>query len=635
MTTIENLQSQLEELEKRIKAISNAQTLHQSLSALENYFDTIKDYLEDVEDLLEDANSDHTDITTTLTTLSTTVSGLADRITALENAETEVDLSEIENSISTLETQITNLIDGSNATVGSLESDISDLETDLGSLEDRVDDAEDDISDINTDMGTMQTSINTLTSAQSSLSSAQSSLTSTVSGLNSTVSGINSRLTTVEGNISMLTGGVNFDEYDEILNWPQNYFSHTYNIYTKPENGLLYIDFVKFTTQNFTMVDSEFTFNYEVNSTQNGSTMQIQMYVNGELQQTETVDLTTHTTSYSFLKQYFNGNRYHECRFIISTLADVAVNTLVAKVHATGATPFDTFRNIEVKCAGNKMMVIRKLTTSVRFKLYNINQINNVSFDTSDLVFYKQNTTDQKNYVNIDVVPYAYSSDGKIQEWTFGLLKTTSDNVTTIEPFSSSFSSENSFFNKTTLSYDHIAKIDGMSYGEPYFFRIEPYEENNAPQGSRLSYATYSNQTSINSITATGLSSNQYWLWLKPIEYNYFNTNSSIRSSSKIMLLGLYKDGYFYFIYDSSKDPIKVGRGDFATGYYESNGAVNIYISNLNKTTKYKFLRNSSTNEFYLFSTGTFNYSTMYEMYNGKMVVCSGTKNWRLLDTIF
>ena len=634
MTTIESLQSQLEELEKRIKAISNAQTLHQNLQALESYFDAIKDYLEDVEDLLEDANSDHTDITTALTTLSTTVSGLADRITALENAETEVDLSEIESAISALETQLTNLKDGSNATIANLEGDISDLQTDLGSLEDRVDDAEDYISDINTDIGTMQTSITNLASAQNSLTSAQSSLTSTVSG-------INTRLTAVETNVNSLTGGIDLsalqnqlDEHDETCTWKQDHFKHTYDVYCKPNNTDLYVDSLKFSANMYMPIVLSIKLNYNVNSTSNGTTMRVRIkHNNANTYVNNTVDLTEKPNGCTYTITYLVQNRFHEFKIWLQTSADLILNTIDVEVVASGVMPYNCHRMIEAKCVNNKVVIIQNNADNIKYRIYDRSEVNNISLTTFTNQINKYDSTNQIYYPKISIEPYAYVSGNIVQEVEFGLIKASSDYSVTIEPLQT-YSGSNTFFNKKTIGFTNPYEFSlaGTMYNEPYIFKIL-----STTSTSKLGFTTFSSPNFLSTYSVGNMSSSKYWLWCRPVENNNIAINSQVTSQeSELKVLGLFKDVYIYLIKGKSSNATKIGKGIFATGYVQTDGSINVYVSDYFNTKKYKLELNSTTNEYEISSTTDYNdYCALYELYDGRMLGQKGLGETSLFGTTY
>ena len=629
--TIEELQGEIDELEKRIKAISNAQTLHQQLQALDSYFNSISEYLGDIQQLLEDANTEHTTITSALSTLSSTVNTLGTRVTALENADTQVDLSEIETAISNLGTQISNLKDGSTATIADLQSDISDIQTDLGALQDGVDDMQDDISDINTDIGAMQTSINTLTSAQSSLSSAQSSLTSTVSG-------INSRLTSVESSVTSLTGGVDLsafqnqlNEHDAITTWNQNYFRYIFNVNCSPENNYLYLNELKFSSNIYTPITIKVKLNYTSTASSGYATFMAtaNSYLNIINQQ---IDYSANKTVLEATSTYLLNNKFHEIKFSINSYSNINVSSLEVEVYGSGVMQYGVNRDIEAMCCDDKIVVLKRESNGISYKLYDRTELNNISFYGFNNLISNYDSTEQKNYIKYDIAPYGYSQNNTMQELMFGLIKTTPDLVSTIEPLQI-YTGSNTFFNKKTLSNVAFGfKLAGTMYSEPKLFSIQA-----GTTDARMTFSDYSSPSGRASFALTNMSFNKYWFWCRPIENNYIKANSSLISSNlQLKVLALFQDGYIYFVDGILANPLKLKKGLFATGYMQEDGSINIYVSNYYSTTKYKLTINSSTNKYEISSTTEISdYNVVYELYDNKAIGQKLFGTWQVFNTTF
>lgn len=631
MTTIESLQAEIEELEKRIKAISNAQTLHQGLDSLLNYFQSIKEYLEDVQELLTDANADHTDITTAITTLSSTVSSLAGRITALENAETEVDLTQIESAISNLNTLITNLKDGSNATIADLEDDISDLQTDLGNLEDRVETNEDDISDINTDLGTMQTSINNLTTAQNSLTSTQSNLTSTVSG-------INSRLTAVETNVNSLTGGVDLsafqaklDELDNACTWKQNYFKHIFDINCSPQNNYLYFNELKFSANMDTPITIKIKLKYSSTASAGFATFMATANNYSSLINQQ-IDFSTNQTILEVTKTYILNNRFHEIKFTLNSYSNITVSTLEVEVFGSGVMQYGVNRDVEAMCCNDKILVLKRGADNIMYKIYDRSAINTISFSNFTNQLNNYDSSEQKYYLKYDITPYGFTQNNTMQELMFGLIKTAPNLVSTIEPLDA-YTGSNSFFNKTTFNNVSFSfKLAGTMYSEPKLFCVDA-----SATDSKMSFSQFSSPNGKSAFAVSNLSFKKYWFWCKPIENNYITVGSGVISSnSQLKILGLYKDGYVYFINGITSNAIKLAKGFFATGYMQENGSINVYVSDYFKTTKITLSYNSSNNKYEIISSTLIDeYNVVYELYDNKAIGQKLIGTWQVFNTTF
>ena len=86
MGTIKDLQSELDELEKRIKAISTAQTTMSQLMAITEYFDNVQTYLSDLNETYDSHIAESETYSTQIQNLQEQVNALADRVSALEGS---------------------------------------------------------------------------------------------------------------------------------------------------------------------------------------------------------------------------------------------------------------------------------------------------------------------------------------------------------------------------------------------------------------------------------------------------------------------------------------------------------------------------------------------------------------------
>ena len=98
----------------------------------------------------------------------------------------------------------------------------------------------------------------------------------------------------------------------------------------------------------------------------------------------------------------------------------------------------------------------------------------------------------------------------------------------------------------------------------------------------------------------------------------------------------MYYDGNIYFLKGFSSTPLKLGAGNFATGYVQTDGSINIYVSDNYNTTKYNLVLNSITEKFEINSTSTISdKDAIYEMYDGYYLIHSvTTPSWSVVRTL-
>ena len=172
MKNIEELNATIEELEKRIKAISSAgATLAQIIA--------VRDSLEQVKVCLNNLT------------------------TAIKDEEDDASVAQL----TALEQRVT-----------TAETDITTLQTDLTSTQDDLETVWNNLASTNNVVGEHTTTLTNLQTAQTNLQTTQTNQASTITTNTTDISNLKTRMTTAENNISTLTGGVDVSAIDERLN---------------------------------------------------------------------------------------------------------------------------------------------------------------------------------------------------------------------------------------------------------------------------------------------------------------------------------------------------------------------------------------------------------------------------------
>lgn len=190
MKNIEELNATIEELEKRIKAISSAgATLAQIIA--------VRDSLEQVKVCLNNLT------------------------TAIKDEEDDASVAQL----TALEQRVT-----------TAETDITTLQTDLTSTQDDLETVWNNLASTNNVVGEHTTTLTNLQTAQTNLQTTQTNQASTITTNTTDISNLKTRMTTAENNISTLTGSVALNNV-EPLNSTGDYAE--YNIAIKCNNSTI------------------------------------------------------------------------------------------------------------------------------------------------------------------------------------------------------------------------------------------------------------------------------------------------------------------------------------------------------------------------------------------------------------
>lgn len=230
-TTLAQLKTQIEELEKRIKSLSNQVTTQGYMTGLKTCLEEIKTLFSTYQTQLNEhltAYQTHTDAFNShlsdYTALSQAVEDLEDDIetinetlASLSGGGSDVDYSQeiaqIQNDITTINSTLTSLSNASQTA----SQDISDLTSDISTINSTLSGATQDISDIESDITTINSTLSSLANTsqdiseiESEISTINSTLTSLtdlpqdVSELEEDVSTINSSISTLSSSIDDL-----------------------------------------------------------------------------------------------------------------------------------------------------------------------------------------------------------------------------------------------------------------------------------------------------------------------------------------------------------------------------------------------------------------------------------------------
>lgn len=318
--TIEQLTTQIEELEKRIKIISSSQSSLSQIMAIRDCIDQIKTYLEDLN-------------------------------TTLDNIESSASDAELE---------------ALKARVSICEEDISALQTDLATTQDDISTLQSDLNTTNQTVGEHTTTITNLQTTQTNLQTTQSSQASTISS-------IDNRLTTCENNVNALTGGVDISQYETRLknlepvnNLFQSYVHKHYDFRdAMPDDFIFYTREYFYTCKPNVSIFQEFKLSYEFTGT---GTMTVEMYENNTFTgETYTIDLEKNPNTYTIIREFCPTARANNIMLKCTTLSTITYKSLDITMHGQELFVFEGNQDLKVTCFNNNVYITRYYDDHIKY----------------------------------------------------------------------------------------------------------------------------------------------------------------------------------------------------------------------------------------------------------------------------
>ena len=144
--------------------------------------------------------------------------------------------------------------------------------------------------------------------------------------------------------------------------------------------------------------------------------------------------------------------------------------------------------------------------------------------------------------------------------------------------------------------------------------------------------------------SATGETMPAKWAWTKPLQNNNADDGMPYTNSGGLCpLVALNANGYIYYFMGSTKGKaVKLGRGNYANAYLETDGTVNVYVSDNYSTTKFKLtLEQANASNLYnpsylVTSSESMNYSAVFELYDNKLLAQNPTtRGWSVITKTY
>lgn len=532
--TLTELTTQIEELEKRIRAISSAQTSLSQILAIRDCIDQIKIYLED---------------------LNTTLSNI-------EDSASDSELNELK------------------ARVSICEEDISAIQTDLATTQDDLSALRSDLNSTNTTVGEHTTTITNLQTTQTNLQTTQSSQASTINN-------INSRLTTAENNISTLTGGVDVSEIDGRIsdlengdtNPPTCCHKH-YNLFNATTD-IFYMRNQVYSCSKNQEIYQYFKLRYGSNST---GTLTITVLEDDiETGEIYNVNLQTNPNEFTFFRQFVSTKASRNIQLKLTSDLTISYKSLDFWLFGNNVAIYDNNRDLKVFCYDNNIYVTRYKNNNIYYGKFS----NGDDIDLNNL----PNTCllDEQKYANyILFAPYtSYNTSSqqltKYIENTFHF-----ENAYDNRYYCLQLNDDNTFSSLTSsANITHSSEYLLSNY--QYNFVIEII--NSLPKISIIdSKGTYNYSDLANKMPND-------WLYAVGDIDNFRTSSKAYRTLGNVTCVAKYSDGYFYYITSrTTPQYVKLCKGgNGATAYLQSDGSVNVYINFDTYVKKFNILNKTVT----------------------------------------
>lgn len=588
--TISALQAELEELEKRIKALTNAQNTTSALMAIKEYFESVQNYLSTLKQdfsnhtlCCEEYSTQIQNLQTQIDTINQTLkdgTGSTAQFEALQNQ-----ITTLQNDLSALQEQFNTLTQDSSASLQSLETDISTLQTEVGYITDNIEELTAETSSINQTIGEQQTQINNLNSTQNTLTASQSSLSSKVSG-------IDNRLTTAEANISTLTDGVDVAYLDERI----SNLEETNGAASAHEN----YKFRNITPANFTLYTREYGFSCSKNEMlyqkmklsyepQGATTLTI-TFLEEQVETGEqiVVDLKKHPYEFEFTRQFLTTKKANNLMVKVVADAKITYESFDLWLFGKNVFIYNYDQEIKIVCFDNNIYVTRYYDDCIKYGMFA--------------------STDE---IDIDNLPNSfpwYDTFGTYNYAIYGpYLTATYQNVYTLKnraTFLRQMSSANQYYFGIQTDSSRLATTGVISSSEiyPTYTRFPSgfFIRNSVP---KVAGVTISNN--IYTYNAATLASKQSgeWLYIAPVMDQYNTLEAGSVTMTNLQLLALNENGYFYFMQgENFAHFTKVGKGTYAKAFVQPDGTITAYLTNGSNVDKYIISQDENGTFFCTFS---------------------------------
>ncbi len=575
--TITSLQAELEELEKRIKAISTAQSNYLTLNAIKEYFEVVQRYLStlktDFSNHLVSCEEYSTQIQNLQEQINTISSALANVSQSQELQELNASLILLQSRLEAHEINLSTLNKNINDSFSEVRGSISDVQTDLGYISDQIEEILADISAINATLSDHQTQITNLNATQNTLTTANSTLTAQVSA-------IDNRLTTAEANIATLTGGVDVGYIDNRLTnletgAPTAHENYKYNITNG--NSTLYTREYSFSCSKDDMLYQKMKLCY---TSQGSGTLTLTFYEE-QVETTEqiVVDLAKHPYEYEFTRQFFPTKKANNIMIKAVASGTITYESFDLWLFGKNVTLYNYDQEIKVACFNDNIYITRYYDDCIKYGMF-------ASTDTIDL----DNLPLSRSY-NQNSGGNTYALYGPLLKPSQGRYELEEECMmyrvlSNINQHGLEFTSNNTY--RGTMG---AMSASGVYCGFTTY-PFTAYIRNSLPKLATI-YVN-NGQTSFNDTNLTQRQTGE-WLYIAATINQYNKLDSNTQQYYSVQDLILNENGYFYLVNGfNATNVLQIGKGTHATSFLQPDNSINVYLTNNGNVDKYTLTQQSN-----------------------------------------
>ena len=574
---IEQLSAKLEELDKRLKALSTTQNISIAVMNMRDYIHETKTFLSDLLSAYQNHISTSNNYSQQIENLQTQLNQISQKIDSILSAENfdpnqiTADIETLQQSFATLSAESADAIQNLQNQISQSSENITNLSTALNQTSATANQNQADIADLTTQTANLKTT-------QTNLSTTQTNLTATVTNLNS-------RLTSAEQEITALNGGVDLTELSEKV--------------TAIENGDIAINYYSFNKDNYMLTPADknlytkinnFSCNkecslqyYDLTYESNGDgILTIELYNNDKVVNIYSINLALNPSqcriNYEYIPQFKGQTSYLK----LTSTVDIKYISLTFGLHGKNTFIYETCPNVCAYSFNGKIYVTQLFDGYAKFGKFDSPE----EFDLNALSQEIDYSGDENygGYIRgiYMPIPICNSSTSTITDFYEILaLDTNADKrfyKVITQPENSTVSNKNvTKYGNGLISVASNVNVKGVA-----MLNGMPAEFSAFALSSIKSYTNLEN----------------FGEWLCCFSVDRSNAQVGTKGmlpSTNVKNIALNEDGYFYYLYNGTSGiNLKLGKGTYARGYVQTDSTINVYITNNKNVYKYNIKRNSS-----------------------------------------
>ncbi|MBE7082965.1 MAG: hypothetical protein E7378_04795 [Clostridiales bacterium] len=592
MKSIQELTTHIEELEKRIKALSNSLSSQTNISIMKDSLLEIKAYLSELNSTfdthLQDVENYDEDISTiksTTTNLQTQISTLEQTIENLQSPE--FDSSQIEGEISTLQTELSLL--------------------------------QDELSTLNGELSTTNQAIGEHTTTLTNLQTTQTNLQTTQSSQASTLNNLNNRLTTCENNVNSLTGGVDLSEFEQRL----DDLEKGLNVCSSQEIFKIPLNFVSTANKFFYPLNISISHrdsgyvsiegNIEHNEVSEYTTIHVYLALDGNIEYSTNKNIANAGTNFAFKFNIKLSKDNLKIELKVKTSKDLNLSLMNVSITGNDIYVYDFSPQYHAYCFDNQIYLTKLNDNTIQFGKFTSDSLNINSLPHS---ITRSNFANGCKHALFLPKPDSYAGEvvGLYTDALYWLNYNKTINIDTILDDGQTGQSQVYNTNMTTN-----CQMITTGYNNPFHSAV-----------NRGKPVVYKLDSSSGSSYGSQALPNEKWVFCSCVYNNNLNSESQTKPHYHNPILARTKSGYMYFFYNSSSSPVKIARGISATGFIQPDESINIYVFDGFNMLKYILTKNENNQFSVSYSSKTEFCTSYYELYDNKALVCISNK-WQVI----